>query len=89
MMIKIEGLSMGFSEATAEEAAQRVAKQFGVVVEIVKDHAAGGWPEVDVIGTPEKVLAALTEEGGWATGSKEDDAEAVFHFFHSAKILFA
>lgn len=88
MRIKIEGLDMAFSEATAEEAAQRVAKQFGVIVEVTGRTGGGGWPEVNVIGTPKQIITMLTEDGGWSTGDDEEDAEMVFHFLRDAKPLF-
>ena len=88
MKIKVS-MDMAYSEATMEEAAERVAKQFGVLVEVTNEHGAGGgWPEVDIIGTPAQVLNALTSEGGWSCGDDETDAEVVYYAMKSAKVLY-
>lgn len=88
MKIKIEGLDMAYSEDSAEKAAERVAQQFGVIVELTGRTAGGGWPEVNVIGTPHQVMKMLTEDGGWSTGDDVEDAEMLFHFFRDAKPVF-
>lgn len=87
MLLKLEGLDMAYSEATPEAAAAEVAKRFNVVVEITGRTAGGGWPEVNVIGTPNRLIKMLTEEGGWSTGDEAEDAEMVYWFFKDAKPL--
>ena len=88
MKIKIEGLEIAFSENTVEEAAQRVAEQFGVLVELTGRQGGGGWPTCSLIGTPAAIVKALTSEGGWSSGDEEDDAESLFYFLKDAKQIF-
>ena len=89
MLIKIENLGMAYSESTPEEAARRVAKEFGVVVELTGRTSVGsGWPEANVIGTPAALLRMFTEDGGWATGDADDDAETVYYYFKDAREVF-
>ena len=88
MKLKIEGLDMAYSEDSAEKAAQQVAERFGVIVEITGRTGGGGWPEVNVIGTPAQIIKMLTEDGGWSTGDADDDAEMVYLFLKDAKPVF-
>lgn len=88
MKLKIEGLDMAYSESTAEQGAEQVAKRFGVIVELTGRTGGGGWPEVNVIGTPHQLMKMLTEDGGWSTGDEAEDAEMLYHFFKDAKPLF-
>lgn len=88
MKIKIESLSMGYSEQSAEQAADRVSKQFGVIVELTGRFGDGGWPLVDVIGRPYDLLKMLTEDDGWSTGDEVADAELVYSLFKDAKPVF-
>jgi hypothetical protein len=88
MKIKVEGLDMAFSENSAEEAARRIAEQWGVIVELTGRTGGGGWPEVNIIGTTHQVMRMMTEDGGWSTGDDAEDAEMLFHVFRDAKVLF-
>jgi hypothetical protein len=88
MKIKIEALDMAYSERTPEEAARRIAEQFGVIVEVTGRTGGGGWPEVNVIGRPYDIQKMFTEDGGWSTGDEAEDAEMLFHYFQAAKPVF-
>lgn len=84
MKIKIVGMPMAYSDETPVEAAKRVAKDFGIMVDITAETGPGGWPEVSLIGTPHNIINALTAEGGWSCGDAEEDAEMVFHALRDA-----
>jgi hypothetical protein len=88
MKIKVK-LDMAYSEPTMQESAANVATRFGVLVEIVREDGPGGsWPEVAVIGTPAQVVKMMTSEGGWSSGSDEDDAEALYYALREATPVF-
>lgn len=86
MKIKISHLPLAYDEGSIEEAAKRVAKDFGVLVEVTSQQGPGGWPEVSLIGTPKAIIKALVAEGGWSTGGGEDeeDYEMVYYYMRDA-----
>jgi len=87
MQIKIQ-TEIAFSDGTVEQAARRLAKDFGVLVELTGITAGGGWPQANIIGTPKAIIKMLTSEGGFSTGDEDDDAESVFYHMQSATEIY-
>ena len=86
LQIKVKGLEMCYSESSAEEAARQVAEDFDVLVTLTGEAGrGGGWPVVDVIGTPKNIIKMLTSETGWAVGDEIADAEMVYHYLREAE----
>lgn len=87
MRIQIERVTMAYDELTAEAAAERTAKEFGIEVKVTSQQGPGGWPEVTLIGTPAQIITAFTDGRGWSMCDEDDDAEQLFHVFQSATVV--
>jgi hypothetical protein len=83
--IKVSDVTMAYDEPTAEIAAQRVADEYNVRVELTGEIGGGGWPTVNLTGTPTNVVTALL--GAWDTGDAEENAAQVRHYLATADLV--
>lgn len=70
---------------TFEETALEIGQRFGVYVSKVSQGGAGGWPGVELIGTPAAIARCVA--ACWATGDEESDADLLAEVLTSAERL--
>jgi len=72
-------LEFAYDDVTADAAAARIAKRFGVLIRFTRDARASsmGWPTATVIGELNDVARTIRE--CWVSGDDAEDAEILAH----------